>query len=76
MMQKDHRLSTVMLRIVPMLFPLRNQKKEGDLVTAVAQWRKAEASLSSKDAVFTKMLSENRRLTDDLTEQNGQLENV
>ncbi|XP_056268579.1 lamin L3 isoform X2 [Pseudoliparis swirei] len=54
----------------------RNQKKEGDLVTAVAQWRKAEASLSSKDAVFTKMLSENRRLTDDLTEQNGQLENV
>ncbi|TNN61674.1 Lamin-L(III) [Liparis tanakae] len=54
----------------------RNQKKEGDLATAVAQWRKAEASLSSKDAVFTKMLSENRRLTDDLTEQNGQLENV
>uniref|UniRef100_A0A8C2WFF5 Lamin L3 n=1 Tax=Cyclopterus lumpus TaxID=8103 RepID=A0A8C2WFF5_CYCLU len=54
----------------------RNQKKEADLVTALAQWRKAEASLSSKDAAFTKLLSENRRLTDDLTDQSGQLENV
>ncbi|XP_049908680.1 lamin L3 isoform X1 [Epinephelus moara] len=54
----------------------RNQKKEGDLANALAQWRKLEVSLSSKDAEYTKLLSENRRLNDDFTDLQGQLENV
>ncbi|XP_068434731.1 lamin L3 isoform X2 [Clinocottus analis] len=54
----------------------RNQKKEGDLATALVQWRKAEAILSAKDAAFTQLLSENQRLTDDFTDQNEQLEKV
>ncbi|KAM7423505.1 hypothetical protein PAMA_000048 [Pampus argenteus] len=54
----------------------RNQKKESDLANALAQWRKVEAALSSKDAECTKQLSENRRLNDDVTDLHGQLENV
>ncbi|XP_027138717.1 lamin L3 isoform X1 [Larimichthys crocea] len=54
----------------------RNQKKEADLANALAQWRKVEATLSSKDSEYTKLLSENRRLTEDFTDVQGQLENV
>ncbi|XP_030271145.1 lamin L3 isoform X2 [Sparus aurata] len=54
----------------------RNQKKESDLANALAQWRKAEATLSSKDAEYRKLLSDNRRLNDDFTELQGQLQNV
>ncbi|XP_042366895.1 lamin L3 isoform X2 [Plectropomus leopardus] len=54
----------------------RNQKKESDLANAVAQWRKTEASLSSKDAEYTKLLSDNRRLSEDFADLQGQLENV
>ncbi|KAM7406634.1 hypothetical protein PAMP_001003 [Pampus punctatissimus] len=54
----------------------RNQKKESDLANALAQWRKVEAALSSKDAECTNQLSENRRLNDDVTDLQGQLENV
>ncbi|XP_071329059.1 lamin L3 isoform X1 [Trachinotus anak] len=54
----------------------RNQKKESDLGNALTQWRKVEATLSSKDAECTKLLSENRRLKEDLTDVQGQLENV
>ena len=54
----------------------RNQKKESDLANALAQWRKVEAALSSKDAEYTKLLSENRTLNDDFTDLQGQLENV
>uniref|UniRef100_A0A4W6CXZ6 Lamin L3 n=1 Tax=Lates calcarifer TaxID=8187 RepID=A0A4W6CXZ6_LATCA len=54
----------------------RNQKKESDLANALAQWRKVEATLSSKDAECIKLLSENRRLTDDFTDLQSQLENV
>ncbi|XP_070829702.1 lamin L3 isoform X1 [Chaetodon trifascialis] len=54
----------------------RNQKKESDLANALAQWRKTEATLSSKDAEYTQLLSENRRLHDDFTDLQGQLENV
>lgn len=56
--------------------PLRNQKKESDLANALGQWRKVEATLSSKDAEYTKLLSENRSLSDDFTDLQGQLENV
>lgn len=56
--------------------PLRNQKKESELANALAQWRKVEATLSAKDAAFTKLLSENTRLNDDFAEQKSQLENV
>ncbi|XP_059213880.1 lamin L3 isoform X1 [Centropristis striata] len=54
----------------------RNQKKESDLVNALAQWRKVEANLSSKDAEYTKLLSDNRRLNDDFSDVQGQLESV
>ncbi|KAM6950198.1 lamin L3 isoform 1-T1 [Lycodopsis pacificus] len=54
----------------------RNQKKESDLANALAQWRQVEAALSSKDAAFTKLLSENGRLSDEFTDQSSQLENV
>ncbi|KAM3625356.1 uncharacterized protein V6R79_010779 [Siganus canaliculatus] len=54
----------------------RNQKKESDLANALTQWRKAEATLSSKDAEHTRLLAENRTLTDDFTDVQGQLENV
>ncbi|XP_040892756.1 lamin L3 isoform X2 [Toxotes jaculatrix] len=54
----------------------RNQKKESDLANALTQWRKVEVTLSSKDAECTKLLSENRRLKDDLTDLQGQLDNV
>ncbi|XP_022598513.1 lamin-L(III)-like isoform X1 [Seriola dumerili] len=54
----------------------RNQKKESDLANALTQWRKVEVTLSSKDAECTKLLSENRRLKDDFTDLQGQLENV
>ncbi|GAA6229836.1 lamin-L(III)-like isoform X1 [Lates japonicus] len=54
----------------------RSQKKESDLANALAQWRKVEAMLSSKDAECIKLLSENRRLTDDFTDLQSQLENV
>ncbi|KAI3377184.1 hypothetical protein L3Q82_009096 [Scortum barcoo] len=54
----------------------RNQKKESDLANALAQWRKVEATLSSKDAEYTQLLSENRRLNEDFSDVHGQLENV
>ncbi|KAM8762115.1 lamin L3 isoform 1-T1 [Acanthopagrus schlegelii] len=54
----------------------RNQKKESDLANALAQWRKAEVTLSSKDAEYRSLLSDNRRLNDDSTELQGQLQNV
>uniref|UniRef100_A0A3Q3R611 Lamin L3 n=1 Tax=Monopterus albus TaxID=43700 RepID=A0A3Q3R611_MONAL len=53
----------------------RNQKKESDLGNVLAQLRKAEATLSSKDAEHTKLLSENRRLHDDFSDLQGLLEN-
>ncbi|XP_030579940.1 lamin L3 [Archocentrus centrarchus] len=54
----------------------RNQKKENELASAMTQWRKAEATLSSKEAEVTKLLSENRRLQDDFTDLQSQLEQV
>lgn len=54
----------------------RNQKKESDLANAMAQWRKVEAALNSKDAECTKLLSENRMLNDDFSDLQGQLEHV
>nr|XP_046243058.1 lamin L3 [Scatophagus argus] len=54
----------------------RNQKKESDLVNALAQWRKVEATLSSKDSEYTKLLSENKSLKDDFTDLQRQLEKV
>uniref|UniRef100_A0A3Q3KD23 Lamin L3 n=1 Tax=Monopterus albus TaxID=43700 RepID=A0A3Q3KD23_MONAL len=52
------------------------KKKESDLGNVLAQLRKAEATLSSKDAEHTKLLSENRRLHDDFSDLQGLLENV
>ncbi|CAN9506848.1 unnamed protein product [Ophioblennius macclurei] len=52
----------------------RNQKKEGDLAHALTQWRKIESALNTKDAEFTKLLSEHRRLGDDFADVQGQLD--
>ena len=65
------------LHITFMMFSLfRNQKKESDLGHALAQWRKVEAILNSKDAECTKLLSDNSRLKEDITDMQSQLENV
>lgn len=69
-------MSSVAHIILKLFFPLRNQKKESDLANALAQWRKVEATLSSKDAEYTKLLSENRRLHDDYADLQGQHEQV
>lgn len=62
--------------IITTLSFLRNQKKESNLANALTQWRKVEAALSAKDAEYTKLLSENSRLNDNLSDLQGQLENV
>lgn len=54
----------------------RNQKKENELANMMAQWRKAEATLSSKEAEVTQLLSENHRLKDDFTDMQSRLEQV
>ncbi|XP_041850788.1 lamin-L(III)-like [Melanotaenia boesemani] len=54
----------------------RNQKKEDDLTNALTQWRKAEANLNSKDAEHTALLSEKRKLCSELTDLQGQMENM
>uniref|UniRef100_A0A3P9B1C4 Lamin L3 n=1 Tax=Maylandia zebra TaxID=106582 RepID=A0A3P9B1C4_9CICH len=54
----------------------RHQKKEGDLTNALAQLRRAEETLSLKDAEFTKLQSENRRLNGDLADLQSQLEQL
>uniref|UniRef100_A0A665TRS8 Lamin L3 n=1 Tax=Echeneis naucrates TaxID=173247 RepID=A0A665TRS8_ECHNA len=54
----------------------RNQKKETDLGNALIQWRKVELTLSSKDAECINLLSENRRLKDDSSDLQDQLESV
>ncbi|XP_041861059.1 lamin-L(III)-like [Melanotaenia boesemani] len=59
-----------------MLTSFRNQKKEDDLTNALTQWRKAEANLNSKDAEHTALLSEKRKLGSELTDLQGQMENM
>ncbi|RVE74931.1 hypothetical protein OJAV_G00027210 [Oryzias javanicus] len=54
----------------------RNQKKESDLANALTQWRRTEATLSSKEAENAKLLSENGRLGSDAADLQVQLENV
>ncbi|XP_005924046.1 lamin L3 isoform X2 [Haplochromis burtoni] len=54
----------------------RHQKKEGDLTNALAQLRRAEETLSLKDAEFTKLQSEKRRLNGDLADLQSQLEQL
>ncbi|XP_026234902.1 lamin L3 isoform X1 [Anabas testudineus] len=54
----------------------RSQKKENDLANTLAQLRKVEAALSCKDAEYTKLLSDNRRLNEDFTDLQSQLESV
>ncbi|XP_068171427.1 lamin L3 isoform X2 [Antennarius striatus] len=54
----------------------RAQKKEKDLVHAVAQWRAAEVALSSREAEVSKLLTEKRGMTDDLADLQGHVEHV
>uniref|UniRef100_A0A3P8VJS0 Lamin L3 n=1 Tax=Cynoglossus semilaevis TaxID=244447 RepID=A0A3P8VJS0_CYNSE len=56
-------------------FLCRHQKKESDLANTVSQWKRVEASLTAKDAECSKLLSDNRRLQDDVADLQGQLEN-
>lgn len=69
-----HSVEHVVIKLI--CLSLRNQKKEGDLTNALVQLRKAEATLNSKDAEYAKLLSENKRLNEDFTDVQGQLENV
>ncbi|XP_056463017.1 lamin L3 isoform X1 [Gadus chalcogrammus] len=55
---------------------VRNQKKEADLAHAVTQWRSVEAALRSKDTEFTRVLGDNKTLTQDVAELQEQLDNV
>lgn len=59
-----------------MLLFFRCHKKEGDLATALAQWRNVESALISKDAEYSKLLSENRNLSGASSDLQNQLENV
>ncbi|KAM6940795.1 lamin-B3-like, partial [Xenentodon cancila] len=54
----------------------KNQKKDSDLANAVAQWRKTEAILNTKDTEYTKLLSENTTLGKDFTELQSQFKKV
>uniref|UniRef100_A0A674N0P3 Lamin L3 n=1 Tax=Takifugu rubripes TaxID=31033 RepID=A0A674N0P3_TAKRU len=55
---------------------VRCRKKEGDLTNALAQWRNIESALISKDAEYSKLLSENRNLSGAFSDLQNQLENV
>uniref|UniRef100_A0A3Q3WXB6 IF rod domain-containing protein n=1 Tax=Mola mola TaxID=94237 RepID=A0A3Q3WXB6_MOLML len=55
---------------------LRYRKKESDLANALVQWREVEVTLRSKDVEYTKLLCENRSLSADFTDLQGQLENA
>ncbi|XP_034535819.1 lamin L3 [Notolabrus celidotus] len=54
----------------------RNQKDENDLANAISQCKRFEAALSSKDAEHTKLLSDNRRLNEDFSDLQEQLNHV
>ncbi|KAJ3593263.1 hypothetical protein NHX12_005598 [Muraenolepis orangiensis] len=55
---------------------VRNQKREADLAFAVTQWRSVEEALHTKDTEYTRLLGDNKTLTDDVTELQQQLDNV
>lgn len=59
-----------------MFFISRNQKKENDLANMLTQLKNLEAALTSKDVEFTKLASDHRRLNDNFTDLQSQLENV
>lgn len=63
------------LQLKTLLF-FRCRKKEGDLTNALTQWRNIESALISKDAEYSKLLSENRTLSGGFSDLQNQLENV
>lgn len=65
----------MVLLLTTLLF-FRCRKKEGDLTNALAQWRNIESALISKDAEYSKLLSENRNLSGAFSDLQNQLENV
>lgn len=65
-----------MVLLLKTLLFFRCRKKEGDLTNALAQWRNIESALISKDAEYSKLLSENRNLSGAFSDLQNQLENV
>lgn len=59
-----------------MLLFFRCRKKESDLANALLQWRNIESALISKEAEYSKLLSEKRNLSDAFSDLQNQLENV
>uniref|UniRef100_A0A3B3ZKX8 IF rod domain-containing protein n=1 Tax=Periophthalmus magnuspinnatus TaxID=409849 RepID=A0A3B3ZKX8_9GOBI len=54
----------------------RQQKSEADLTSAVSQWRRAEAALTSRDAEVSKLRSDKQRLEEQTSDLQDQLRNV
>lgn len=65
-----------MVLLLKTLLFFRGRKKEGDLTNALAQWRTMESALISRDAEYSKLLSENRNLSGGFSDLQNQLENV
>lgn len=65
-----------MALLLKTLLFFRCRKKEGDLTKALAQWRTTESALISREAEYSKLLSENRSLGGASSELQNQLENV
>lgn len=59
-----------------MLLSFRWHKKESDLANALVQWRSIESALISKEAEYSKLLSEKRNLGDAFSDLQNQLDNV
>lgn len=51
-------------------------KKESDLANALIQWKNIESALISKEAEYSKLLSEKRSLNHAFTDLQDKMENV
>lgn len=59
-----------------MLLFFRCHKKESDLANALVQLRNTESALISKEAEYSKLLSEKRNLSEAFSDLQNQLDNV
>lgn len=74
MLESD--VSLCCVQLLNMLLSFRCHKKESDLANALVQWRNLESALISKEAEYSKLLSEKRNLNDAFADLQNQLENV
>lgn len=63
-------------QLLKLLLFSRCHKKENDLSNALLQWRNIESAFISKEAEYSKLLSEKRNLSDAFADLQNQLENV